>query len=148
MCTLKSLLTLVLARAALHDGLLQVVYPWGFAKDAEAMVDALLDRNPVTRLGSLGLGSLEIIENDFFGELSFAELERRTVPAPYIPDIRSPYAATAHSHRLARSAPHMSLALSRILLTYITLSLHSLCTLTLLTPHCLPRLVLVCACQV
>ena len=72
----------------------EVEYPWGFDPEAESMIDALLDRNPVTRLGSLGLGSLEIVENDFFGELSFAELERRTVPAPYIPDIRSPYDAS------------------------------------------------------
>ena len=28
---------------------------------------------------------------NLFGDLSFAELERRTVPAPYIPDITSPY---------------------------------------------------------
>ena len=30
----------------------------------------------------------------FFGDLSFAELERRTVPAPYIPNISSPFDAS------------------------------------------------------
>jgi len=68
-----------------------IAFPWFFPEDAKLMIEGLLDRNPISRLGSLGLGALEIIENDFFGDLSFAELERRTVPAPYIPDIRSPY---------------------------------------------------------
>jgi len=68
-----------------------VGFPWFFHKDAQSLIGGLLQRNAVLRLGSLGLGSLDIIEHEFFGELSFAELERRTVPAPYIPDIKSPY---------------------------------------------------------
>jgi serine/threonine protein kinase/CRP-like cAMP-binding protein len=70
-----------------------VSYPMFFSQVAKDMIDALLDRNPVTRLGSLGLGSLDIVEHDFFGELSFADLERRSVPAPMVPDIKSPYDA-------------------------------------------------------
>ena len=71
----------------------EVAYPFFFDQVAKDLIDALLDRNPVTRLGSLGLGSLDIVEHDFFGELSFADLERRSVPAPMIPDIKSPYDA-------------------------------------------------------
>jgi CRP-like cAMP-binding protein/serine/threonine protein kinase len=68
-------------------------FPYFFPVIARDIIEACLDRNPVTRLGSLGLGSLDIVEHDFFGDLSFAELERRTIPAPIVPDIRSPFDA-------------------------------------------------------
>ena len=66
-----------------------IAYPWGVADDAKAMIGGLLDRNPVSRLGNLGLAGLDVVEADFFADLSFAELERRSVPAPYIPDLSS-----------------------------------------------------------
>jgi len=65
-------------------------YPWRFPEDAKSMIGGLLDRSPLTRLGTLGLGTLDIVESDFFGELSFSELERRSIPAPFIPNISAP----------------------------------------------------------
>jgi len=68
-----------------------VSYPWRFPEDAKNRINGLLDRNPLTRLGTLGLGTLDIVESDFFGDLSFADLERRSIPAPYIPEINAPF---------------------------------------------------------
>ena len=79
----------------IYDNILNTepTFPWLFPPMAKDIIEGLLDRNPVTRLGSLGLGSLDIVEHDYFGDLSFADLERRTIPAPFIPEIRSPYDA-------------------------------------------------------
>jgi len=72
----------------------EVKYPYFFNGTARHLIDNLLDRNPISRLGSLGLGSLDILEHDFFDDLSFAELEMKTIPAPHVPDIRDPFDAS------------------------------------------------------
>jgi len=70
---------------------MELLFPFLFPAEAKLLIEATLDRNPIQRLGSLGLGALDVIEHEFFGELSFAELERRTMPAPFIPNVMSPY---------------------------------------------------------
>jgi len=62
----------------------EVKYPFFFNGTAHNLIENLLDRNPISRLGSLGLGSLDILEHDFFDDLSFAELEEKTIPAPSV----------------------------------------------------------------
>ena len=46
--------------------------------------------NPAARLGNLKRGSREVREQNFFKPLNFSELEKKTIPAPHIPDIKSP----------------------------------------------------------
>jgi len=79
----------------IYDNILHTdaAFPCFFNGVARHLIDNLLDRNPISRLGSLGLGSLDVIEHDFFDGLNFSELERREVPAPYVPDIANPFDA-------------------------------------------------------
>ena len=72
----------------------ELKFPWFFNGTARQLIESLLDRNPISRLGSLGLGSLDVLEHDFFDDLSFADLERKSIPAPYIPDISNQYDAS------------------------------------------------------
>ena len=74
----------------------ELQFPWFFNGTARHLIENLLDRNPISRLGSLGLGSLDILEHDFFDDLSFAELEMKSIPAPYVPDIANPYDASKY----------------------------------------------------
>ena len=65
-------------------------FPPLFNGIARSLIEALLKRNPSTRLGSLGLGSYDIIEHDFFGDISFTELELKSIEAPHKPQIKDP----------------------------------------------------------
>ena len=71
-----------------------MAFPWFFNGVARHLIDSLLVRNPISRLGSLGLGSLDIIEHDFFDGLNFSELDRKETPAPFVPDIANPFDST------------------------------------------------------
>jgi len=55
-----------------------------------AMCKKLLNVNPAFRLGNLSGGIDDIIRDPFFSTVDWAALERRALPAPYIPPIGDP----------------------------------------------------------
>jgi len=65
-------------------------FPMFFNGIARTFIEALLTRNPARRLGSLGLGALDILEHDFFADISFQELELMSIPPPFVPTIDNP----------------------------------------------------------
>jgi len=65
-------------------------FPFMFNGIARVFITALLTRNPTRRLGSLGLGSLDILEHDFFTDISFSALDTQSLPPPFVPNISDP----------------------------------------------------------
>lgn len=56
--------------------------------EASDIIDALLTKDPVTRLGSLARGESDILQHPWFQSLDLQALRRRESPAPWIPTIK------------------------------------------------------------
>ena len=53
------------------------------------LVKKLLAHNPVFRLGNLNGGINDIIEAPFFADVDWDDMHKQSVPAPYVPNIKS-----------------------------------------------------------
>ncbi len=69
-----------IVRAKLH-------YPAYLSADARGILQALLDRNPATRLGSNGNDAEEVKRHPFFSGLDWGKLVRLELQAPFKPQV-------------------------------------------------------------
>jgi len=60
-------------------------------KDAKAVVEGLLQREPAERLGCMKLGVDEVKRTPFFSKINWQRLEKKLIQAPYIPNIAEPH---------------------------------------------------------
>jgi len=60
-------------------------------KDAKAVVEGLLQREPAERLGCMKLGVDEVKRTPFFSKIIWQRLEKKLIQAPYIPNIAEPH---------------------------------------------------------
>ncbi|KAI9329410.1 kinase-like domain-containing protein [Obelidium mucronatum] len=67
----------------------QLLFPIGFSKDAEALVRALLDRNPATRLGSGPNDASDIKKHPYFANVDWICLEKKQLMPPFKPQVDS-----------------------------------------------------------
>lgn len=58
--------------------------------EAMRLVDALLEKDPVQRLGSLKRGEAEILQHEWFDGLDLQELRHGKITAPWIPPLSGP----------------------------------------------------------
>jgi protein kinase A len=72
---------------------LTVVSPTGtsLSKPARDLLSRLLVANPTARLGSSQRGGRDVSGHDFFKSVDFSALQRKALPAPYVPLISSAY---------------------------------------------------------
>ncbi|TPX63199.1 hypothetical protein CcCBS67573_g08737 [Chytriomyces confervae] len=67
----------------------QLLFPIGTLKEAESFIRALLDRNPLTRLGSGPTGALEIKQHPYLSNVDWARLEKKAITPPFKPLVES-----------------------------------------------------------
>lgn len=60
------------------------------SSEATDIIDGLLTKDPVMRLGSLLKGEADILNHEWFSELDLHQLRRREVAAPWLPPIKDP----------------------------------------------------------
>jgi len=60
------------------------------SKESWDMVDSLLTKDPILRLGSLARGESDILNHSWFQDLHLQELRRREVEVPWIPNVADP----------------------------------------------------------
>ena len=60
-----------------------------FKGNSRDLITKLLVNNPSQRLGTLKKGPRDVLSHPFFGKIDFAALEKRTLPAPFVPKIKS-----------------------------------------------------------
>ena len=62
--------------------------PFFFPKKCRNLIDSLLDKNPLKRLGTFR--ELDVKQHDWFDEVDFDDLLGKAVPPPYLPIIDNP----------------------------------------------------------
>ena len=60
------------------------------SNDAKDMIAALLEKEPLQRLGSLSGGEQDILDHPWFGDLDLAAMRRRKAKAPWLPPVKDP----------------------------------------------------------
>ncbi|KAJ3112983.1 hypothetical protein HK100_002136 [Physocladia obscura] len=73
-------------RKILHN---QLLFPIGFPKDAETIINMLLERTPQFRLGYGPTDALEIKQHPYFANMDWARLERKQLMPPFKPQVES-----------------------------------------------------------
>jgi len=68
----------------------QLHLPFFFPKKARKIINELLTKNPLKRLGALRGGSLGVKEHEWFDPLDWGDLEEKIIPPPYLPIIDNP----------------------------------------------------------
>ena len=63
--------------------------PDACSPEAVAIIDALLEKDPAVRLGSLALGESDILQHAWFSSLDLYAMRRRELTAPWIPALES-----------------------------------------------------------
>ncbi|ODQ78290.1 hypothetical protein BABINDRAFT_162941 [Babjeviella inositovora NRRL Y-12698] len=71
--------------AIVHD---EVVYNVNMSRESVLILQALLDKNPQTRLGAGTRDAKEIMEDPYFRNIDFDDIFHRRVPPPFIPELR------------------------------------------------------------
>ena len=65
------------------------LYPPGFNKDCQQMCAGLLTREVQSRLGNRKDGVDEIMKSKWFSSLSFDDMMKRKIKAPWVPKLKS-----------------------------------------------------------
>ncbi|KAH3670331.1 hypothetical protein WICMUC_004900 [Wickerhamomyces mucosus] len=65
------------------------LFPIQMASEAVGLLESLLDKNPLTRLGSGPRDAAEIKEHPYFRNIDFDDIRNLRVPPPYIPESKS-----------------------------------------------------------
>lgn len=65
--------------------------PEGASKEVTELIRKLLVKDPTYRLGSLARGERDILEHAWFSELDLRAMQKRKVPAPWVPSIKDPF---------------------------------------------------------
>jgi RAC serine/threonine-protein kinase len=60
-----------------------------FSPNAKDLVAQLLDKDPTRRICSGPTGGEELMQHPFFSDIDWAELDKRAVPPPFVPEIKS-----------------------------------------------------------
>lgn len=65
------------------------LFPIQMASEAVGLLESLLNKDPVTRLGSGPRDSKDIKEHAYFRNINFDDIENLKVPPPYIPEVKA-----------------------------------------------------------
>lgn len=70
--------------------------PQGLSRELKDLVARLLVRNPASRLGAGPAGAADVRNHRWFHGFDWAAFRAKTMPAPYVPRIKSPEEAAAN----------------------------------------------------
>ena len=65
-------------------------YPTEMPQDSVSILQKLLVRDPEQRLGSGPEDALEVMRHDFFKGINWDDLYNKRIPAPFLPQTKSP----------------------------------------------------------
>eukprot|EP00158_Paraphelidium_tribonemae_P008815 Partr_v1_DN28692_c0_g1_i1_m49927 putative protein kinase c len=71
-------------RAIIED---DVLYPVNMSKEAVSIMQALLNKDPVQRLGGSETDALEIKKHSYFDGISWDDVYHKNIPPPYVPQV-------------------------------------------------------------
>lgn len=91
--------------AILND---EPLYPITMAKESVDIIQKLLNRNPTQRLGYGERDALEIMEHQYFADISFQDVLSGKHPPPYVPDIRDPKDAVCFEAEFTNQAAKLT----------------------------------------
>lgn len=77
-------------QAKLYDNIVSCPprFPLGFDAVARNLIEGLLEKDPLRRLGSAAQGALDIQRHPWFREVDWQALSQRSIKAPYRPKIQ------------------------------------------------------------
>lgn len=95
-----------LFEAILHD---EVLYPVWLSREANTILRGFLTKNPQRRLGCQpGIGERQIKGHTFFRAIDWDKLERKEVPPPFRPQVRSKKDFNNFDADFTREAPKLT----------------------------------------
>eukprot|EP00037_Helgoeca_nana_P032154 m.412471 g.412471 ORF g.412471 m.412471 type:complete len:770 (-) comp28856_c0_seq1:175-2484(-) len=86
----------------------KVMFPAKLAPAAKDFVNALLDRNPSTRLGCGPNGKETIKKHPFFASLDWGKMARKEITPPYKPDVKNPKKAELFDSEFTEEAAQLT----------------------------------------
>ncbi|KAG8527364.1 uncharacterized protein KY384_007516 [Bacidia gigantensis] len=93
----------------IYDAILadEPLYPIHMPREAVAIIQKLLTREPGQRLGS-SRGALEVMEQPFFKEIDWEKLYRKEIPPPFVPDVTSTDSVANFDPEFTKDAPRLT----------------------------------------
>jgi len=76
--------TMAICRNIMNEN---IIYPEDFDEQAADLIDGLCSREILTRLGCRKLGCKGVLNHEFFKEINWKELNKKTIQAPWIPEL-------------------------------------------------------------
>ncbi|KAK6459223.1 uncharacterized protein RJT20DRAFT_90801 [Scheffersomyces xylosifermentans] len=88
-----------------HD---DVKYPISMPRQTVLVLQALLTKDPSTRLGSTERDAEEIMEHPYFQDVNFDDVMNCRIPAPYLPEINSEHDYSNFDQEFTSETPRLT----------------------------------------